>query len=94
VLYLHHSTIPITWASRIWIWQHVQYHHMTHREDLREGDQTIETCLTHLAMEGDVSPSTPNQAMHALVFLYRHCSAYPWTRICTRYGHGGRHKYP
>jgi Phage integrase, N-terminal SAM-like domain len=42
---------------------------MTRWEDLGGGERTIEASLTHLAMEGKVSPSTQNQAMNALVFL-------------------------
>jgi integron integrase len=44
---------------------------MTRREDLRDGERKVEAFLTHLAMEGNVSPSTQNQAMNALVFLYK-----------------------
>ena len=29
--------------------------------------------LTHLALEKNVSPSTQNQALNAILFLYRHC---------------------
>jgi integron integrase len=43
---------------------------MQSREDLKGGEKKIEAFLTHLAVEGNVSPSTQNQAMNALVFLY------------------------
>jgi len=49
----------------------MKYHHMTRRHDLRDGEGKIEASLTHLAVEGNVSPSTPNRAMNALVFLYK-----------------------
>jgi integron integrase len=45
---------------------------MTSRDDLREGETKIEAFLTHLAVEEGVAPATQNQAMNALVFLYRH----------------------
>ena len=44
---------------------------MRRREDLANGESKIETFLTDLAVNGKVAPSTQNQAMNALVFLYR-----------------------
>jgi hypothetical protein len=41
------------------------------REDLAGGEAKIEAFLTDLAVNGKVSPSTQNQAMNALVFLYK-----------------------
>ncbi|NCF88098.1 MAG: site-specific integrase [Verrucomicrobiaceae bacterium] len=35
------------------------------------GAQEVEAFLTHLAAERNVAPSTQNQALNALVFLYR-----------------------
>ncbi|MBW4648531.1 MAG: phage integrase N-terminal SAM-like domain-containing protein [Kastovskya adunca ATA6-11-RM4] len=35
------------------------------------GKAEIEAFLTHLAVEGQVSASTQNQALSALLFLYR-----------------------
>lgn len=36
------------------------------------GSADVEAFLTHLAVEGHVSPSTQNQAFSALLFLFRH----------------------
>jgi integron integrase len=44
---------------------------MISRQDLIEGEAKIEAFLTHLAVDKDVAPSTQNQAMNALVFLYK-----------------------
>lgn len=44
---------------------------MASREDLKDGEKKITEFLTHLAVEGRVAPSTQNQAMNALVFLYK-----------------------
>jgi integron integrase len=44
---------------------------MRSREDLGGGERKIEGFLTDLAVNGKVAPSTQNQAMNALVFLYR-----------------------
>ena len=71
VLRLHHYSIHTERASCAWIRRYVKYHTMTRREDLRDGERKIEAFLTHLAMERNVSPSTQNQAMNALVFLYK-----------------------
>jgi hypothetical protein len=55
-----------------WIAKYVCYHGMCSREDMRNGAQKIEQFLTHLATHKHVSAATQNQAMNALVFLYRH----------------------
>src|SRR6266478_2052875 len=44
---------------------------MKSRADLADGERKIEAFLTSLAVRGNVSPSTQNQAMNALVFLYK-----------------------
>ena len=36
------------------------------------GKTEIEAFLTHLAVQGNVAASTQNQAMNAILFLYRH----------------------
>ena len=45
---------------------------MTSRQDLIDGEAKIEAYLTYLAVDKTVAPSTQNQAMNALVFLYKH----------------------
>jgi integron integrase len=44
---------------------------MTSRQDLVNGEQKIEQFLTHLAVNKNIAPATQNQAMNALVFLYK-----------------------
>lgn len=41
------------------------------------GEREIGAFLTHLATEKQVSASTQNQAMNAILFLYRHVLARP-----------------
>ena len=48
----------------------IHFHHMRSREDLLGGEEKIEAFLTDLALNGKVAPSTQNQAMNALLFLY------------------------
>ena len=55
-------------AYTSWIKRYIFYHHKRHPEEMREHD--IEAFLTHLAVEREVSPSTQNQALAALQFLY------------------------
>lgn len=54
-----------------WITQYVKFHQMRGRNDLQDGERKIEQFLTYLAVERQVAPSTQNQAMNALVFLYK-----------------------
>lgn len=52
-----------------WVKRFVLYHGKRHPRDM--GAQEVEAFLTHLATEGNVSASTQNQALSALLFLYR-----------------------
>ncbi|GIV79148.1 MAG: integron integrase [Litorilinea sp.] len=52
-----------------WIRRYILFHQKRHPADM--GKAEIEAFLTHLAVEGNVAPSTQNQALHALLFLYR-----------------------
>ena len=60
-----------------WVKRYILFHKMRSRGDLEDGEKKIEAFLTHLAMNLDVSPSTQNQAMNALVFLYKHVLKQP-----------------
>lgn len=72
VMRLHHYSIHTERTYCDWIKRYIQYHRMTSRQDLIDGEAKIEAFLTHLAVDKDVAPSTQNQAMNALVFLYKH----------------------
>ena len=71
IMRLHHYSIHTERTYIEWIKRYVQYHHMQTREDLQHGEEKVEEFLTHLAVNREVSPSTQNQAMNALVFLYK-----------------------
>lgn len=71
IMRLHHYSIHTERTYIEWIKRYVQHHHMQTREDLQHGEEKVEEFLTHLAVNRDVSPSTQNQAMNALVFLYK-----------------------
>lgn len=52
-----------------WIRRYILFHNKRHPKEM--GKTEIEAFLTHLAVEGQVSASTQNQALSALLFLYR-----------------------
>lgn len=53
-----------------WIRRYIRFHDLTHPRALTDADVTA--FLTHLAVREHVSASTQNQALGALLFLYRH----------------------
>lgn len=52
-----------------WIKRYIYFHHKRHPRDLNAGH--IEQYLTHLAIDRRVSAATQNQALNALLFLYK-----------------------
>ena len=68
---LHHYSLLTERSYVDWIKRYVHFHQMKNREDLADGERKIEAYLTDLAVQGKVSASTQNQAMNALVFLYK-----------------------
>ena len=77
VLRLHHYSIHTERSYLDWIKRYIHFHHMHSREDLADGERKIEAFLTDLAVRGKGAASTQNQAMNALVFLYRKVLAKP-----------------
>ena len=53
-----------------WTKRFVQFHHLRHPAEM--GESEINAFLTYLAVKEKVSASTQNQALSALLFLYRH----------------------
>ena len=52
-----------------WVREFILFHHKRHPEDL--GEAEVSRYLTHLAVNHKVTASTQNQALSALLFLYR-----------------------
>jgi hypothetical protein len=52
-----------------WIKRYILFHNKRHPNEM--GSAEIEAFLTHLAVEANVAASTQNQALSALLFLYR-----------------------
>jgi integron integrase len=53
-----------------WVRRYIFYHRLRHPNEMAEPE--INAFLTHLAVNEKVSASTQNQALSALLFLYRH----------------------
>lgn len=53
-----------------WVMRYILFHNKRHPREM--GAPEIEAFLTHLANHENVSASTQNQALAALLFLYRH----------------------
>lgn len=71
-----------------WIRRFCFFHALRHPREL--GPPEIEAFLSHLANEQQVSASTQNQALAALLFLYTHVLSVPLDRL----GHFTRAKRP
>lgn len=65
-----HYSIRTEKAYVGWIRRYILFHDKRHPKDM--GSREIEAFLTHLAVDQKVAASTQNQALSALLFLYRH----------------------
>jgi integron integrase len=67
-----------------WIRRYVEFHDRKHPRGL--GHEGVEKFLSHLAVDAKVSASTQNQALQALLFLYRQVLGIelPWLENVTR----------
>lgn len=68
----------------LWVRRFILFHGKRHPREL--GAQEVEAFLTHLAVEGGVAAATQNQALSALLFLYREVLGIdlPWLDNVTR----------
>ena len=69
MLRMKHYSYRTEKAYVSWIYQYIVYHNKKHPRDM--GEKEISQFLSHLAMKRRVSASTQNQALCAVVFLYR-----------------------
>ena len=67
-----------------WMRRYVKFHNRRHPRDM--GPAEVEAFLTHLAADAKVGASTQNQALQALLFLYRQVLGMelPWFDNVTR----------
>ncbi len=66
---LKHYSIRTEEAYVYWIKRYIFFHNKRHPREM--GAPEIEAFLTHLAVKENVAASTQNQALSALLFLYR-----------------------
>src|SRR5437667_1224151 len=64
-----HYSIRTEQAYIDWIKRFIIYHNKRHPAEMAE--EEVARFLTHLARDRDVAPSTQNQALSALLFLYK-----------------------
>jgi integron integrase len=69
ILRLKHYSLSTEKTYISWIKRYMLFHHMRHPREM--GIMEIESFLSHLALERNVSSSTQNQAFNAILFLYR-----------------------
>jgi integron integrase len=69
VMRLYHYSIRTEEAYIQWIKRYIFFHNKRHPSDL--GEREVTSFLTHLAVDKHVSASTQNQALSALLFLYK-----------------------
>ena len=67
---LRHYSYRTEQAYCHWVKRFVYFHKLSHPKSL--GEAEVAAFLADLAMRRNVAPSTQNQALNALVFLYRH----------------------
>ena len=81
---LRHYSIRTEQSYTDWIKRYILFHHMQHPKDM--GAAEVEQFLTHLAVVGKVAASTQNQALSALLFLYKAVLGVdlPWLDEVTR----------
>ena len=77
VMRRRHYSIRTEKAYCDWVRRYILHFNMKSREDLSSGEKKIEQFLSFLACERNVAVSTQNQALNALVFLYKHVLKQP-----------------
>lgn len=69
VLRTEHNAMSTEKAYVDWVYRFIIFHHKRHPGEM--GAEEIKQFLTHLAVERNVSASTQNQALCALLYFYR-----------------------
>jgi site-specific recombinase XerD len=69
VLRVHHYSVRTEDDYIQWIRRFIFFHNKRHPREM--GEKEIRAFLTHLAVDKHVSASTQNQALSALLFLYK-----------------------
>ena len=69
LIHVKHYSIRTEEAYTKWIKRYILFHHKKHPKDM--GEKEIRQYLTHLAVNRNVAAATQNQALNAILFLYR-----------------------
>ena len=69
VLRVHHYSVRTEDSYIQWIKRFIFFHNKRHPREM--GEKEIRSFLTHLAVDKHVSASSQNQALSALLFLYK-----------------------
>jgi integron integrase len=85
-----HLALRTEQAYLQWMRRYIEFHNRSHPRRL--GAAAVEQFLTHLAVHRKVSSATQNQALQALLFLYRQVLGIelPWLNNVTRAGSAKR----
>ncbi len=70
VIRMKHYSMKTEEAYVHWIKKYIFFHNKRHPKEM--GEKEINQFLTHLDVKEKVSASTQNQALYAIVFLYKH----------------------
>jgi integron integrase len=70
ILRIKHYSYRTEESYLFWMRRYILFHNKRHPKEM--GSAEIEAFLSHLAVEEKVAASTQNQALCALLFLYRH----------------------
>lgn len=67
-----------------WMRRFIRFHQMRHPRDM--GADEVQQFLSHLAVDGDVAAATQNQALSAILYLYKEVLGIdlPWLNDVTR----------
>jgi integron integrase len=74
---LKHYSYKTEQSYVAWIRRYILFHNKRHPQEM--GTEEVEAFLTHLAVTENVAASTQNQALSALLFLYRYVLQQPLT---------------
>ncbi len=74
-LRFHHYAYSTEKSYTQWILRYIRFNDRHHPKEM--GKQEIERFLSHLATNRDVTASTQNQALNAILFLYKHVLKLP-----------------
>jgi len=70
VLRLKHYSLRTEHSYCDWIERFIRFHHLRHPKEM--GEVEVSCFLSQLARDGQVAAATQNQALSALLFLYKH----------------------